>query len=89
MGSTVWKPPSVVSLLAVLWTQTLAPFPGFQLGRSACLAGLGPVVFHGHYFRSQGVAPVKPPQATEKPGGHSKPEAKELNLSVPLYHFRT
>lgn len=38
MGSAVWKPPSVVSLLAVLWTQTLVPFPGFQLGRSACLA---------------------------------------------------
>lgn len=57
--------------------------------RKVSLSGLGPVVFHGHYFRSQGVTPVKPPQATEKPGGHSKPEAKELNLSVPLYHFRT
>lgn len=56
--------------------------------RTVSLSAPGPVVLGGHCFSPQGVTPVKPPQATEEPGGHSKPEAEELNLSEPRHHFR-
>lgn len=56
--------------------------------RKLSLSGPGPVMLDGHYFRSQGVAPVKPPQGYRETRGHSKPEAREPNLSVPLYRFR-
>lgn len=66
--------------------QILAASPGFP--QEGQLVWPWPVLLGGHYFRSQGVAPVKLPQATEKPGRHSNPEAEELNLFMSLCHFR-